>query len=76
MVEFPLEEKQFSLGELVNYGVAKYSEEVVNISVTATQEYNILSQINALKETWKTVDFDLQPYRDKDAFILVDIDKI
>jgi dynein heavy chain, axonemal len=36
MVNFPLEEKQFSLGELVNYGVAKYSEDVVNISVTAT----------------------------------------
>ena len=29
---FPLEEKQFSLGELVGLGVAKYADEIVNIS--------------------------------------------
>jgi hypothetical protein len=34
--DFPLEEKQFSLGELVDLNVAEHADEVVNISITAT----------------------------------------
>ena len=34
--DFPLEEKQFTLGELVSFNVADLADEIVNISVTAT----------------------------------------
>lgn len=39
--DFPLEEKQFSLGELVDLNVAERADEVVNISITATQENHL-----------------------------------
>jgi dynein heavy chain len=34
--DFPLQEKQFSLGQLVDLNVAQHADEIVNISVTAT----------------------------------------
>lgn len=36
MNDFPLEEKEFTLGELMGFKVAAKQEEVENISVTAT----------------------------------------
>jgi len=45
---FPLEAKQFSLGELVGLNVAKYADEIVNVSVTATQEFNLQAQLDQL----------------------------
>jgi hypothetical protein len=31
-----MEDRHFNLGELIGFGVAKYQEEIVNVSVTAT----------------------------------------
>jgi dynein heavy chain len=38
---FPLEEKQFSLGQLVDFDVAHKADDIVNVSITATQENNL-----------------------------------
>jgi len=74
--DFPLEDKQFSLGELVQLNVAEHCDEVVNISVTATQENLLRGQLDTLTMTWKTTDFELAQYKDKDAMVLVGIDKV
>ncbi len=39
--EYPMEERQFNLGELIGFNVAQFQEEIINISVTATQEFNL-----------------------------------
>lgn len=43
---FPLEAKQFTLGELVDLGVARWADEIVNVSATATQEFELQSQLD------------------------------
>lgn len=53
MQDFPLEAKQFSLGELVQYDVARYADDVVNISTTATQEAGLRERLAALTDTWR-----------------------
>jgi hypothetical protein len=36
--EFPLEDKEYTLGELIALNVSKFQEEIVLIQITATQE--------------------------------------
>jgi hypothetical protein len=39
--DYLLEERKFNLGELISFDVAQYQEEIIHISVTATQEFNL-----------------------------------
>lgn len=39
--DYPMEEKHFNLGELIGFGVAQHQEAIINVSVTATQEFNL-----------------------------------
>jgi len=71
---FPLEEKQFTLGQLVEFHVAEHADEIIQVSVTATQENNLRQLLEQLKETWQKLDFDLVKHKDKDAYKLVNID--
>jgi|688.fasta_scaffold410345_1 hypothetical protein len=75
MQEFPLEERNFTLGELMGFKVASKQEEVENISVTATQEFKLAKQIMEINETWLKTEFEIEKYKDKD-FILSGIDKV
>lgn len=74
--DFPLEEKQFSLGQLVDLNVAQHADEIVNISVTATQEFNLQVQLSALASQWHKLNFEVVKHQDKDALKLVAIDVI
>jgi hypothetical protein len=74
VVEFPFETKQFTLGELIELDVAKYQDIIVNISVTATQEHNIFAQLEALKNTWHKLDFDVVNHKTRDTFKIVGFD--
>ena len=56
--------------------MAEHADEVVNISVTATQEHLLRSQLEALANRWKQTDFDLAQYKEKDALILINVDKV
>ena len=51
-------------------------EEIVNISVTATEEFNINNQIIALKNLWANTDFEIIKHKDKEAYKLTAIDKV
>jgi dynein heavy chain, axonemal len=73
---FPLEEKQFSLGELVDLNVAQFADEIVNVSVTATQEFNLQTQLDQLTHTWQKLNFEVARHQDKDAFKLVGLEHI
>ena len=75
MQDFPLEERNFTLGELMGFKVASKQEEVENISVTATQEFKLGKQIMEITETWQKTEFEIEKYKDKD-FILSGIDKV
>lgn len=44
--------------------------------MTATQEFNLRKQLDAIKNLWKTTDFEVIRHKDKDAFKLTGIDKI
>ena len=43
--EFPLEQKQFNLGQLIDFHVADHQEDIINVSVTASQEFNLRQQL-------------------------------
>jgi hypothetical protein len=47
--EFPLEERAFTLGELIDLNVATYQEDIVSVSVTATQEFNLRNQLEEVR---------------------------
>lgn len=51
-------------------------DEIVHISVTATQEFNLNNQLEAIRDLWKITDFEVIRHKDKDAFKLTGIDKI
>jgi dynein heavy chain len=74
--DFPLEEKKFSLGELIELDVAASADEIVAVSVTATQESNLQQQLDQLTATWQKLSFDVQKHKDKDALKLVGLDQI
>ena len=44
---------------MVNLNVAKYADEIVNISVTATQESDLQSRLEALNSQWRQEAFDV-----------------
>jgi len=74
--EFPFETRQYTLGALIRLDVAKSQDMIVNVSVTATQEYNIFAQLDALKNTWYKLDFDVVNHKTRETFKIVGFDKI
>ena len=74
--DFPLEAKDFSLGELVDFNVAQYADDIENIAITAGQEHELGEQLASLKEIWRQLDFEVAKHKDKDAYKLVSVDKV
>ena len=60
--DIPLEERQFTLETLIDLNVAKYKEEVHNVSVTASQEYNLEQQLETIKRQWEKKGFETKMY--------------
>jgi len=73
--DFALEERNFSLGELMGFKISAMQEEIENISTTATQEHNLGKKISDITEIWNKTEFDIEKYKEKD-FILSGIDKV
>ena len=72
--DFPLEERQFQLKQLIEFNVASKQEEIVHISVTATQEHNLRRQVDEIEHALKTTEFEVIRHKDKDAHKLASID--
>jgi dynein heavy chain len=72
-----MEDKQFNLGELIGFGVAKFQEEIINVSVTATQEFNLRTQLDEIKLIWSQTDFRVAKHKDRaDCFKLTELDVV
>ena len=76
ILDFPLETKQFNLGQLIDFNVAEHQEEIINTSITASQEFNLRNQLDEIEVTWKNAEFKLARHKDKDAFKLTELDVI
>jgi hypothetical protein len=55
--EVSLEDLTFNLGELIELKVADFQEDIINISVTATQEFLLKEQLDKINLLWKELEF-------------------
>ena len=62
--DFALEEKQFTLGELIKFNIGDKQEEVVHISTTATQEFQLNAELRRIKEVWDETEFNVIKHKE------------
>mmetsp|Transcript_7541 Transcript_7541/g.6882 ORF Transcript_7541/g.6882 Transcript_7541/m.6882 type:complete len:220 (+) Transcript_7541:2375-3034(+) len=62
--DFPLEEKQFNLQQLISFKAAEKQEEIIEVSTTATQEYNLRQQVTVLKQQWHDQEFKVKAHKE------------
>ena len=73
--EFPLEERKFTLGQLIGFNVALYQEQIINISITATQEANLKEQLREINSVWNQLEFKIAKHKERsDCFKLTDME--
>lgn len=60
--DFPLEEMQFTLSTLIEFKVADFQEDIINISTTATQENNLRLGLDEIMQTWDKAAFKTAPH--------------
>ena len=61
--------------------MTEYADEVVNVSITTTQENNLRTQLNEIKESSNSLSLTLAPHKNKvgamvDTFKLKYVDKV
>ena len=77
MQDFSLEEKQWTLGELMGFNVADKQEEVEHIATTATHEYKLNATVEEINEVWAKTEFSVIPHgASRDTYKLEKIDEI
>jgi len=69
-IDFDLEKKAFSLGQLIDINIADYQETIQNISIRASQEASLKKQIDAIKIIWDALEFTTKMYKDN-VYILL-----
>ena len=62
--EIILEDKEFTLGELIAFEVGDKQEEVVHISTTATQEAILYAELAKQQEIWKEKEFKVVKHKE------------
>ena len=72
--DFPLENREMTLGKLIELNVAMKQEQICHISVTATQESSLQKQLSQINQLWAATEFTLVKHKDRgDAFKLVGV---
>ena len=74
--DFDVNEEEFTLNSLIDLNAVTFQEEIQLISTQASQEASLRAQINALEEQWKRIDFITKPYKERDAYILDEIEDV
>lgn len=64
--EFPLEKREMSLGTLIDLNVARKQEQIVHVSVTATQENILKLQLADIAEVLRVTEFKIERHREKE----------
>ena len=61
--DFNLEDPDFNLAALLNMDIFTYQQQLIEISVQATQEDIIQQQYNQLSSEWKSLELEFQFYK-------------
>lgn len=62
--------RQFTLGQLIQLNVAKYSETILNISTSATWEYKLDLEVEELTVKWRAMAIKTAPYAHFDGYFV------
>jgi dynein heavy chain len=74
-IDFELEKKEFSLGQLIDINIADYQEVIQGISIRASQEASLKRQLDTIKEVWEKLEFTFKMYKDN-VYVLTEIEEI
>lgn len=74
-IDFELEKKEFSLGQLIDINISEYQEVIQNISIKASQEASLRRQLDNIKAIWESLEFSTKMYKDN-VYILTELDEI
>ena len=65
-----------SISDLVKLGVMEILDDIAEVSEIATKERQLESQVNKMRDEWKSVRFDLEDFRDSGTVILTGVQPI
>ncbi|OMJ83653.1 hypothetical protein SteCoe_15380 [Stentor coeruleus] len=68
--------ENLTLMSLSKYKIKENTEEIQAISIQATQEHELKSQLNAITSIWEEMEIPIQQYKEKDLWILGDIEPL
>lgn len=74
-VDLELESKNFCLGELIERNVAAYQEEIQDISIRATQEAKLETELQEITEKWTSLDLVVKTYKEV-FFVISELDDL
>ena len=74
-VEFPMENKEFNLGTLIGLNVARFQEEIEDISTTASNEANLADEIQKISDIWAKQEFNIKLHKEGSP-ILCDLEDV
>lgn len=74
-VDIDMEGGGFSLGTLIEIKAIKYQEEIQNVSICASQEAYLESQLKEIETIWDSLELKIKMYREG-VFILTELDEI
>ena len=58
--EFKIQEKHFNLGDLIHFNVADKKKQIVEVSITASQEYILKQQLNDVRTQMTSLEFKVE----------------
>jgi dynein heavy chain len=64
-----------TLNSMKKFKIKEFAEEIQAISVQASQEFELKSQLKAIVELWDEMEVPLQQFKEKDVYILGDIEE-
>lgn len=75
--EFDIDhELRQSISDLVKLGIMEMLEDIAEVSEIATKERQLESQVNKMRDEWKSVRFELEDFRDSGSVILTGVQPI
>ena len=70
------EDKQFTLGNLIDMELFELREQISEISTKASNEATLEQMLNKVKEFWKSTDLQLLAHANRDVAIITGVDEI
>nr|XP_055037339.1 dynein axonemal heavy chain 3 isoform X1 [Misgurnus anguillicaudatus]XP_055037340.1 dynein axonemal heavy chain 3 isoform X1 [Misgurnus anguillicaudatus] len=69
-------DKDTSLLQMLELGLAKYSDKLEEIGATASKEFSLEKSLDKMKREWAELRFGLSPYKDTGTSVLCAVDDI